>query len=210
MADADDEPSAALLAARAAAGMQAAAPMSSRMLDGFGLPASDGSVIPAGTPPVRLNVSFTSSQKTFQDVNMSVGMAVAQLKEQLFAHVQPRPPPQMQKLTLHHLDGSVAAELGADTDRALLASYGPLNGAGGGSNQWPAPPCTHCSHLAGTAASIRSLAGWEVRVHDSEAGSAQQPDGGGEANAGEEAGASWATQVSDWSTFPKPPDSKRG
>ena len=60
------------------------------------------------------------------------------------------------------------------------------------------------------AASIRSLAGWEVRVHDSEAGSAQQPDGGGEANAGEEAGASWATQVSDWSTFPKPPDSKRG
>ena len=66
------------------------------------------------------------------------------------------------------------------------------------------------AHLAGTAASTRSLAGWEVRVHDSEAGSAQQPDGGGEANAGEEAGASWATQVSDWSTFPKPPDSKRG
>ena len=53
----------------------------------------------------------------------------------------------MQKLTLHHLDGSIAAELGADTDRALLASYGPLNG-------------------------------WEVRVHDSDAGCEQPVSGG--------------------------------
>ena len=81
----------------------------------------------------------------------------------------------MQKLTLHHLDGSIAAELGADTDRALLASYGPLNG-------------------------------WEVRVHDSDAG-CEQPVSGG---APSEVDASWATQVSDWTTYPRPPDSKRG
>ena len=179
MAD-EGEPSAALLAARAAASMQCEAPMSSLMLDGFGLPASDGSIIPAGTPPVKFNVSFTSSQKIFNDVNMSMGMDVAQLKEQLFAHVNPRPPPNMQKLTLHHLDGSIAAELGADTDRALLASYGPMNG-------------------------------WEVRVHDSDAGGAQQqsaqPEGGG---APSEVDASWATQVSDWTNYPRPPESKRG
>lgn len=178
MAD-DGEPSAALLAARAAASVQCEAPISSRMLDGFGLPASDGSIIPAGTPPVKLNVCFTSSQKKFNDVNMSLGMDVAQLKAQLFAHVHPRPPSNMQRLTLHHLDGSVAAELGADTDRSLLASYGPLNG-------------------------------WEVRVHDSDAEDTQQQSaqpGGGDAAT--EVDASWATQVSDWTTYPRPPDSKR-
>ena len=122
----DDTASPALLAARAAAALHSDAPMSSRMLDGFGLPASDGSIVPAGTPPVRLNVSFTSNEKKIENVSMSVGMDVAQLKEQLFAHSTL--PPDMRKLTLHHLDGSVAAELGAETDRALLGSYGPLNG----------------------------------------------------------------------------------
>ena len=60
---------------------------------------------------MRLNVSFTSNEKKIENVSMSVGMDVAQLKEQLFAHSTL--PPDMRKLTLHHLDGSVAAELGA-------------------------------------------------------------------------------------------------
>ena len=123
----DDIPSPALLAARAAAATSADLPMSSRMLDGFGLPASDGSVLPAGTPPVKLNVMFESKGPgaRFPAINMSLGMDVASLKKQLFVGA-PHIPPESQQLSLLHFDGSIAAEL--HDDRALLGSFSPLNG----------------------------------------------------------------------------------
>ena len=95
------------------------------MLDGFGLPAADGSVIEAGTPPVLLNVAYKSLGKVFPSISMSLGMNIAGIKAQLFSHYDGTPP-ESAKLILLHLDGSPFAEL--DDDEKLLDAYGPLNG----------------------------------------------------------------------------------
>jgi len=95
----------------------------SRRLGGFGIPAADGSVVPAGEPPIRFNLKH-DALATARDIRISGGNDVATVKRLLQPYCGV--PPEHQKLSLMHLDGEVACEL--TNDRALLSSYNPLHG----------------------------------------------------------------------------------
>ena len=96
-------------------------------MQGFGFPASDGSITASGTEPISFRVMRKDDETSTvveEHLRLSPGYDIATIKRRL--HTVSGIAPAVQKLTLLHLDGSTAFEL--DDDRKLLDSYDPLNG----------------------------------------------------------------------------------